>query len=105
LQADVLLAAHHGSGSSTSRLFLRSVDPELLLVSAAAANRFGHPAQRVRNLAAESGIPLLNTAQDGAIEVIITPDGRMHCRRYRHARAPFWRHRPASSTLVSFPSS
>jgi competence protein ComEC len=91
LRADVLLAPHHGSGSSSSHLFLRTVDPLFLVVTAARANHFGHPADAVLKRAAQRGITVLNTAFAGAIEFRIDATGALHCRRYRHALAPFWR--------------
>lgn len=91
LTADVLLAGHHGSASSNSRLWLRSLAPEALIVTAGHGNRFGHPAPRVGDSAAASGIPLLNTASRGAISMSVFPDGRMKCRAFRHRWAPFWR--------------
>ncbi|EAQ97899.2 DNA internalization-related competence protein ComEC/Rec2 [Congregibacter litoralis] len=91
LTADVLLAGHHGSGSSSSRLWLRSLAPEVLIVTAGHGNRFGHPAQRVLDSAAASDIVLLNTALRGAISFRVFPDGRMKCRTLRHRKAAFWR--------------
>ncbi|MDP5069365.1 MAG: DNA internalization-related competence protein ComEC/Rec2, partial [Congregibacter sp.] len=65
LQADVLLAAHHGSGSSSSRLWLRSLAPGTMIVTAGRANRFGHPAQPVLDRASDRRIQVLNTASHG----------------------------------------
>jgi competence protein ComEC len=91
LRASVLLAAHHGSAGSSSRLWLRSVDPDYVVATAARANRFGHPAERVRRAVAERSAVLLNTATDGALSFVITADGALVCRRLRHRAAPFWR--------------
>lgn len=91
LEADVLVAAHHGSASSTSRLWLRHVRPRHLIVAAGRANRFGHPASRVVDAALAADAVVLNTAYEGALHYRITADGRLRCRRLRHRRAPFWR--------------
>jgi competence protein ComEC len=91
LKADVLLAGHHGSGGSTSRLWLRHVRPRHLVVAAGRANRFGHPAPRVLAAARDAGARVLNTAYDGALIYRITADGQLRCRRLRHRGAPFWR--------------
>ncbi len=94
LKADILLAGHHGSGTSSSRLWLREVDADFVIVSAGRANRFGHPAPAVVRSVDDQGGVLLNTAFRGAIEFHIYPDGRLHCRSYRHSMAPFWRRGP-----------
>ncbi|WP_242469356.1 DNA internalization-related competence protein ComEC/Rec2 [Rhabdochromatium marinum] len=68
LQADVLVAGHHGSATSSSRAFLQQVQPRWMIVSAGFANRYGFPAQGVVERAKRLGIPTLNTATTGAIE-------------------------------------
>ena len=47
LGATVLKAAHHGSATSSSQVFLDAVAPEVVVVSAGADNKFGHPAPEV----------------------------------------------------------
>ena len=94
LRADVLMAGHHGSGTSSSRLWLKHVRPRYVVVSAARDNRFGHPAPAVLAAVRSAGARLLNTAWRGAIEFEIHPDGRLTCLSYRHRAAPFWRRGP-----------
>ncbi|MEM9760290.1 MAG: DNA internalization-related competence protein ComEC/Rec2 [Pseudomonadota bacterium] len=91
LWADVLLAAHHGSGGSTGRLWLRRVKPAYVIVTAGRANRFGHPAPGVLHRVAAQGAVLLNTATDGALVFSLGPDGELRCRRRRHRGLAFWR--------------
>jgi competence protein ComEC len=43
LSAQVVLAPHHGSKTSSSEEFLRAVAPELVVIQAGFRNRFGHP--------------------------------------------------------------
>ena len=47
LRATVLKAAHHGSATSSSQVFLDAIQPEYVVVSAGAENKFGHPATEV----------------------------------------------------------
>ena len=94
LRADVLMAGHHGSATSSSRLWLKHVRPRYVVVSAARDNRFGHPAPAVLAAVRSVGAQLLNTAWRGAIEFEIHPDGRLVCFSYRHRAAPFWRRGP-----------
>ncbi len=44
---DILKAGHHGSKTSTSSAFLAHVQPEALVYSASAGNRYGHPSDAV----------------------------------------------------------
>ena len=43
VRADVLKAAHHGSNSSSSNIFLAHVSPNSILISCDVQNRFKHP--------------------------------------------------------------
>ena len=44
---DVLRVNHHGSDSSTNRVFLSDLQPEIAVISVGEANSYGHPAQEV----------------------------------------------------------
>jgi competence protein ComEC len=92
LRADVLLAAHHGSASSSSRLWLRSVAPMLVVFTAGRSNRFGHPAAAVLDRVRGSGAVPVNTALRGAIRLRIEPGGKLRCIAHRHRWQAFWRH-------------
>ena len=47
LRADLLLAPHHGSASSSSPVLLNTLRPSVVLVQSGYRNRFGHPASLV----------------------------------------------------------
>ncbi|MCL4264762.1 MAG: DNA internalization-related competence protein ComEC/Rec2 [Anaerolineae bacterium] len=70
LQALVFKAGHHGSRTSSTEPFLAAVQPHIMVVSAGADNRFGHPHPEVLARAAERGTAVLHTAELGTIEVI-----------------------------------
>ncbi|MEM1402386.1 MAG: DNA internalization-related competence protein ComEC/Rec2 [Pseudomonadota bacterium] len=91
LSADILLAGHHGSASSSSHLWLRVVDPAYFVVSAGRGNRFGHPNPRVLRRAALSGAEIHSTIDSGALIYQLWPDGEITCERSRHRYAPIWR--------------
>lgn len=69
MQADVLLAPHHGSDSSFLPEFLTAVRPRLVVASCGAFNRFGHPGKQLRQWLEEQHIPLLQTGRHGHVRV------------------------------------
>lgn len=66
LRAEVLLVPHHGSGSSSTSIFLKSVQPTWAIVQAGRHNRYGHPAPAAMARYAEQGIAVVRTSQCGA---------------------------------------
>jgi competence protein ComEC len=87
LTADWLYVPHHGSKTSSSPAFLAAVNPKMGLISAGALNPFGHPHPLVVARYQAAGIPLINTAGSGAIEV-----GAGQVQGYRARCWPFaWR--------------
>ncbi|MEM7408078.1 MAG: DNA internalization-related competence protein ComEC/Rec2 [Pseudomonadota bacterium] len=75
LDADILIAPHHGSGSSSSPGFVFAVHPELVVFSAGWMNRFGQPHASVLRRFGRIGASLYNTATDGAIRIRSGPGG------------------------------
>ena len=61
LNADILKAAHHGSNSANSEIFLTAVNPEKIIVSVGADNRFGHPNPKFLERAEKLGISVFRT--------------------------------------------
>jgi competence protein ComEC len=88
LESTVLVAAHHGSDTSTSRAFLDAVSPHWVLYSTGFANRFGFPSDAVRERVARLGASELDTSVGGAIHLILHATGlegpRLH--RLEHRR-------------------
>ncbi|HEX9664903.1 MAG TPA: MBL fold metallo-hydrolase [Patescibacteria group bacterium] len=73
LKADVLKVGHHGSSTSTSQLFLETVEPDIAVISAGRDNDYGHPSFRtIRRLDRFDAI-VYRTDLDGDIE--LTSDG------------------------------
>ena len=90
LQADVLLAPHHGSQSSSSAQFLDAVQPRLVLVQAGYRNRFGHPAGPVLVRYAERSIRVLDTPHCGAVTWQSWQPDTPQCQRQTQRR--YWHH-------------
>jgi len=70
----------HGSDTSSSAPFLRAVNPQLVVISVGADNRFGHPSPEVLNRLA--GRTVLRTDERGTIEVV-TDGARLWVRMER----------------------
>ena len=67
LRSDVLKLGHHGSQTSTSGLFLDTVQPQFAVVSAALDNRYGHPNQAVMQRVFDRNITSFHTGVDGTV--------------------------------------
>jgi len=67
LHADVLLAPHHGSRTSSSTAFIEAVQPRVVIHSAGWHHRFRHPAPEVVGRYAAVGSQQYVTADSGAI--------------------------------------
>ncbi len=74
LQSDVLKLGHHGSKTSSSELFLRTVEPTYAVVSAGMDNTYGHPHPEVIERVTASGAVIKSTATDGRLT--FTSDGQ-----------------------------
>ncbi|RYU58151.1 DNA internalization-related competence protein ComEC/Rec2 [Methylolobus aquaticus] len=95
LDADVLIAPHHGSDSSSTRPFLQRVSPAYVLVSAGYRNRFGFPASKVLKRYEEVSAQVSNTAELGALRVELgTGSGVQAPVGYRSTYHRYWSWRP-----------
>ena len=73
LHSSVLKLGHHGSRTSSSKVFLSAVDPEYAVISAGKDNKYGHPHKEVTDLLSELKISSISTAERGT--VIFKTDG------------------------------
>ncbi|HSF47481.1 MAG TPA: DNA internalization-related competence protein ComEC/Rec2, partial [Burkholderiales bacterium] len=88
LQADVLIAPHHGSKSSSSEEFVRRVDPQAVIFSVGYRNRHGHPRPEVVSRYRHSGAAIYRSDQHGAIEIRLGEQPRTET--YREKRRRYW---------------
>jgi competence protein ComEC len=72
LASTVLKVPHHGGDTSSGMAFLNAVNPELVIISVGADNRFGHPSPQVVKRLEElvGGEHVLRTDEDGTVEVV-----------------------------------
>ncbi|WP_415901255.1 DNA internalization-related competence protein ComEC/Rec2 [Neptuniibacter sp. QD29_5] len=88
---DWLVASHHGSKTSSSSAFIKSIKPSNVIFSAGYANAFGHPHSKVVKRFIDKGVNTYETAADGAIMLIA--DAKKGCKTItmREDAKRFWR--------------
>lgn len=67
LRADILVAPHHGSRTSSSTVLLDAVAPDQVWISSGFNNRFKHPHPDVIERYHKAGISVVNTADHGSV--------------------------------------
>jgi competence protein ComEC len=90
LHSHVLLAAHHGSISSSSFPWLKTVQPEKVAFSHGYLNQFGHPHEQITRRFGAMGSELLSTARLGALEITIDSEKGMKVEPYRSRAHRYW---------------
>lgn len=88
LRADLLLAAHHGSSTSSGAAWLDALRPGQVLIQSGHLNRFGHPAPEVLQRLRERGIPWVTSPGCGAASWRSDSPGRIDC--WRQTRRRYW---------------
>ena len=68
-KVDLVVAAHHGSSSSSSEHFIAQTQAQHVIAQAGYGNRYAHPHRTVVNRWLKSGTTFWNTATQGAILV------------------------------------
>lgn len=91
LAATVLLAPHHGSGTSSTPAFLRAVRPGLALFQVGYRNRYRHPKPEVFERYAQFGVNRLRTDESGAITLQFGTT--LAVTEYRTTHARYWHKR------------
>ncbi len=91
LPSTILLAPHHGSGTSSTPAFLMAVQPQLALFQVGYRNRYHHPKPEVYKRYAELGIRRLRTDETGALQIMI--NDAVTIREYRSERQRYWQGR------------
>jgi competence protein ComEC len=88
LAADVLLAPHHGSGTSSTLPFLRAVHPAVGVFQVGYRNRYHHPKAEVYERYGALGIRRVRTDDSGAI--MLEFGDALAVREYRREHARYW---------------
>lgn len=88
LRATVLLAPHHGSGTSSTIPFLEAVQPEIAVFQVGYRNRYRHPKAEVFDRYGRLGVKRIRTDDSGAVEMRFGPQFSVSEYRSKHAR--YW---------------
>ena len=99
LRADLMLAPHHGSNTSSTRPLLEAVLPRWVVAQTGYRNRFRHPAARVQQRYQEMQIVLRNTVHCGAAHWRSDQPQTLLCERQKRPR--YWRHQAAQQGQTS----
>lgn len=92
LHADILLAPHHGSRTSSHPQFVETLQPAYVIFSSGYLNQFNHPHPQVVKLYTNSGTIGFDTAETGAISWDIPPQGELPGPvLFRQQQRRFWR--------------
>jgi len=73
LNVNILKIGHHGSSSSSSPLFIKSVGPKIAVICCGQGNKYGHPHQETISLLQSLGIEIYRTDLNGTI--LVKTDG------------------------------
>ena len=76
LEADVLVAGHHGSTSSNTAKFLEAVEPSYVLISSGEGNSYGHPTSDTLDNIKKAEAEIYRT--DTQNEVTLYSDGKSY---------------------------
>lgn len=67
IDSDLIKLGHHGSSTSTSEDFIKSVSPDVAVISSKQNNSYGHPHKGTLELLKEQSILLYRTDEQGSI--------------------------------------
>lgn len=77
IKADVYVAGHHGSSTSSSKSFVQAVGPAVVCVSCSADNSYGHPHRGPMETFEDAEATVLRTDTDGTVVVGKAADGNL----------------------------
>lgn len=87
LLAQVLIAPHHGSVTSSSASFINAIKPKIVVFSTGYLNRYHFPSKNVQKRYQSEGVLAYNTAYDGA--VVLNFDAKGALSPVTIVRAPY----------------
>ncbi len=86
-EVDILIAAHHGSKTSSSSAFIDALAPSAVIFSSGYKNKYGHPHPLVVNKYTQRNIKTFNTALDGEVYLLYDINKPYHVNHIQTARS------------------
>lgn len=74
IQCEILKLGHHGSNTSTSDIFLKTVDPEYGLISCEVGNKYLHPSTETVAKLKKNKVKVYRTDESGDVVLTISND-------------------------------
>lgn len=71
LDVSILFAAHHGSNASSSTLWMKSIQPEIVVAQAGYRNRYRHPGKHMVKRVRQLKLPFYRIDQNGQVNFIL----------------------------------
>ena len=68
---EVLLVGHHGSRDASSTALLRTVTPEVGIISVGADNSYGHPTDEALRRLVGMGAEIYRTDRQGSVSIVL----------------------------------
>lgn len=90
IAADVLIAPHHGSTTSSTVPFVAAVHPRIVVFQVGYRNRFGHPRAVVVQRYRQTCSTLLRTDSQGEIGISMAPGRAPEIRSLRRDAPRYW---------------
>lgn len=90
LRANILVAPHHGSGTSSTPAFVQAVDPQYVLYPVGYLNRYKFPSATVVTRYAQIGAQQYDSATAGAIFFKFNNNAIQLPQSYRKLQGKFW---------------
>ncbi|ABX43904.1 ComEC/Rec2 family competence protein [Lachnoclostridium phytofermentans] len=78
LSADVLKLSHHGSDTSSTKEFVKAVNPKYAVISVGKGNTYGHPSKSTIKMLKNNKIKYFRTDEQGTI-VMISDGDQLTC--------------------------
>jgi len=88
IASDALVVPHHGSRTSSSLSFLRSVNPRAAVCSVGFGNQFDLPSKKVLTTYSMLGIPVLRTDQVGTVDILLQPGRALEIHTFKSLGKP-----------------
>jgi competence protein ComEC len=91
LKADVLVAPHHGSKTSSTQEFIEAIGAEQVIFTVGYRNRFGHPKEEVVQRYVDLETKIYRSDKHGAVLVKLDGSKKMSITPWRQQERRYWR--------------